>query len=65
MGGMFVGLGKEEERRRKKGGKKEVSADNNYMKKNVVCAQKDPSSYLYQRYTYLFPIPPRVYIINS
>lgn len=66
MGGTFVGMGKKKKEEGKKEiGKKEVSADNNYMKKKVVCAQKDPSSYLYQRYTYLFPIPSRVYIINS
>lgn len=63
MGGLFVGIGKKKEEEERK---KEVSADNNYMKKKIVVyAQKDPSSYLYQSYTYLFPIPSRVYIINS
>lgn len=62
MGGMFVGMGKKKKKKGKRKKEKEVRPDNNYMKKKSY-AQKDPSSYLYQRYTYLFPIPPRVYII--
>lgn len=63
MSGLFVGMGKKKKGKERK---KEVRADNNYMKKKIVVyAQKDPSSYLYQRYTSLFPIPSRVYIINS
>lgn len=56
MGGIFVGMGKkkkEEER------KKEVSADNNYMKKHGRMHRTLPNT------SSLFPIPSRVYIINS
>lgn len=62
MGGLFVGMGKgkkKEEEGKKEIGKKEVSADNNYVKKHDRMHRTLPNT------SSLFPIPSRVYIINS